>query len=163
MKSKLIIVFLLVLTLLAIIFAWAVISNSKQSRLDTKQDFQSLDVDQRSQIGDSWNPPRSKDCATIIAEIASVTIPNEITDPTKIRELIIKNTKYAAAGLFKLAKESQDAKVAAWSFKASAILVKFPEAINNNDQTQVTKLYSQIGDLVKNPPQTCDNTLAETA
>mgnify|MGYP000586613519 CR=1 FL=1 len=163
MKSKVIIIFLLILTLVAIIIAWAVISDRKRSSLDLKQDFQSLDVDQRSQIGDSWNPPRSKDCATIIAEIASVTISNEITDPTKIRELIIKNTKYAAAGLFKLAKQSQDAKVAAWSFKASAILVKFPEAINNNDQTQVTELYSQIGDLVKNPPETCDNTLAETA
>ena len=163
MKSKVIIIFLLILTLVAIIVAWAVISDRKRSSLDLKQDFQSLDVDQRSQIGDSWNPPKSKDCAKIIAEIASVTISNEITDPTKIRELIIKNTKYAAAGLFKLAKQSQDAKVAAWSFKASAILVKFPEAINNNDQTQVSELYSQIGDLVKNPPETCDNTLAETA
>ena len=163
MKSKVIIIFLLILTLVAIIVAWAVISDRKRSSLDLKQDFQSLAVDQRSQIGESWNPPKSKDCAKIIAEIASVTISNEITDPTKIRELIIKNTKYAAAGLFKLAKQSQDAKVAAWSFKASAILVKFPEAINNNDQTQVSELYSQIGDLVKNPPETCDNTLAETA
>ena len=163
MKSKVIIVFLLVLTLLAIIFAWAVISNSKQSRLDTKQDFQSLDVDQRSQIGQSWNPPKSKDCAKIIAEISSVTISNEVTDPTKIRELIIRNTKYAAAGLSKLAQESKDASVVDWSFKAAAILVKFPEAINNNDQTQVSDLYSQIGNLVKNPPQTCDNTLAESA
>lgn len=163
MKLKSKIIFLLILALVTILVFWAVESNTQSSNLDSTQDFQSLDVDQRSQIGDSWNPPRSKDCATIIAEIASVTISNEITDPTKIRELIIKNTKYAAAGLFKLAKESQDAKVAAWSFKASAILVKFPEAIINNDQAQVTELYSQIGDLVKNPPETCDNTLAETA
>ena len=163
MKSKVIIIFLLILTLVAIIVAWAVISDRKRSSLDLKQDFQSLDVDQRSQIGESWNPPKSKDCATIIAEIASVTISNEITDPTKIRELIIKNTRYAAAGLFKLAEESKDAKVVAWSFKAAAILAKFPEAINNNDQIQVSALYSQIGNLVENPPQTCDNTLAEAA
>jgi len=163
MKSKVIIIFLLILTLVAIIVAWAVISDRKRSSLDLKQDFQSLDVDQRSQIGESWNPPKSKDCATIIAEISSVTISNEITDPTKIRELIIKNTRYAAAGLFKLAEESKDAKVVAWSFKAAAILAKFPEAINNNDQIQVSALYSQIGNLVENPPQTCDNTLAEAA
>ena len=163
MKFKIIIIFLLILTLVAIIVAWAVISNSKRSSLDLKQDFQSLDIDQRSQIGNSWNPPLSKDCATIIAEIASVTISNEVTNPTEIRELITRNTKYAAAGLFKLAKETLDPKVAAWSLKAAAILVKFPEAINNNDQTQVSDLYSQIGNLVKNPPQTCDNTLAEAA
>jgi hypothetical protein len=103
MKSKLKIIFPIILTLVAILVFWAVTSNNKSSSLDSSQDFQSLDVDQRSQIGESWNPPKSKDCATIIAEIASVTIPNEISDPTKIRELIIKNTKYAAAGLFKLA------------------------------------------------------------
>jgi len=163
MKSKLKIIIPLILTLVAILVFWAVQSNNKVPNLDSKQDFQSLDVDQRSQIGESWNPPKSKDCAKIIAEIASVTISNEITDPTKIRELIIKNTRYAAAGLFKLAEESKDAKVVAWSFKAAAILAKFPDAINNNDQTQVTELYSQIGDLVKNPPQTCDNTLDEAA
>ena len=163
MKLKSKIISLLILALVTILVFWAVKSNTQSSNLDSKQDFQSLDVDQRSQIGDSWNPPRSKDCATIIAEIASVTISNEITDPTKIRELIIKNTKYAAAGLFKLAKETLDPKVAAWSLKASAILVKFPEAINNNDQAQVLELYSQIGNLVKTPPQTCDNTLAEAA
>ena len=163
MKSKVIIIFLLILTLVAIIIAWAVISDRKRSSIDLKQDFQSLDVDQRSQIGQSWNPPKSKDCATIIAEISSVTISNEVTDPTEIRELIIKNTKYAAAGLFKLAESSKDAKVVDWSFKAAAILVKFPEAINNNDQSQVSELYSQIGNLVENPPQTCDNTLAEAA
>jgi len=163
MKSKVIIIFLLILTLVAIIVIWAVISDRKRSSLDLKQDFQSLDVDQRSQIGESWNPPMSKDCAKIIAEISSVTISNEVTDPTEIRELIIKNTKYAAAGLSKLAQESQDASVVDWSFKAAAILIKFPEAINNNDQTQVSDLYSQIGNLVKNPPQTCDNTLAEAA
>ena len=163
MNSKLKIIIPLIITLVTILVFWAVESNTQSSNLDSKQDFQSLDVDQRSQIGESWNPPKSKDCAKIIAEISSVTISNEVTDPTEIRELIIKNTKYAAAGLFKLAKQSQDAKVAAWSFKASAILVKFPEAINNNDQTQVSELYSQIGDLVKNPPETCDNTLAKTA
>lgn len=163
MKSKLKIIIPLILTLVAILVFLAVRSNNKVPNLDSKQDFQSLDVDQRSQIGESWNPPKSKDCAKIIAEIASVTISNEITDPTKIRELIIKNTRYAAAGLFKLAEESKDAKVVAWSFKAAAILAKFPDAINNNDQTQVTELYSQIGDLVKNPPQTCDNTLDEAA
>ena len=163
MKSKLKIIIPLILTLVAILVFWAVQSNNKVPNLDSKQDFQSLDVDQRSQIGESWNPPKSKDCAKIIAEIASVTISNEITDSTKIRELIIKNTRYAAAGLFKLAEESKDAKVVAWSFKAAAILAKFPDAINNNDQTQVTELYSQIGDLVKNPPQTCDNTLDEAA
>jgi len=163
MKLKSKIIFLLILALVTILIFWAVESNTQSSNLDSTQDFQSLDVDQRSQIGESWNPPKSKDCAKIIAEIASVTISNEITDPTKIRELIIKNTRYAAAGLFKLAEESKDAKVVAWSFKAAAILAKFPDAINNNDQTQVTELYSQIGDLVKNPPQTCDNTLDEAA
>ena len=163
MNSKLKIIIPLIITLVTILVFWAVESNTQSSNLDSKQDFQSLDVDQRSQIGESWNPPKSKDCAKIIAEIASVTISNEITDPTKIRELIIKNTRYAAAGLFKLAEESKDAKVVAWSFKAAAILAKFPDAINNNDQTQVTELYSQIGDLVKNPPQTCDNTLDEAA
>ena len=163
MKSKLVIVFLLVLALVAILVFWAIKSNTQLSNQDLKQDFQSLDVDQRSQIGQSWNPPKSKDCATIIAEISSVTISNEVTDPTEIRELIIKNTKYAAAGLFKLAESSKDAKVVDWSFKAAAILVKFPEAINNNDQSQVSELYSQIGNLVENPPQTCDNTLAEAA
>ena len=163
MKSKLKIIFPLILTLVSILVFWTVQSNNKSSNLDSRQDFQSLDVDQRSQIGESWNPPKSKDCATIIAEISSVTISNEVTDPTEIRELIIKNTKYAAAGLSKLAQESKDASVVDWSFKAAAILVKFPEAINNNDQTQVSDLYSQIGNLVKNPPQTCDNTLAESA
>ena len=163
MKSKLKIIFPLILTLVAILVFWTVQSNNKSSNLDSRQDFQSLDVDQRSQIGESWNPPKSKDCAKIIAEISSVTISNEVTDPTEIRELIIKNTKYAAAGLSKLAQESKDASVVDWSFKAAAILVKFPEAINNNDQTQVSDLYSQIGNLVKNPPQTCDNTLAEAA
>jgi hypothetical protein len=163
MKSKLKIIIPLILTLVAILVFWAVQSNHQSSNLDSKQDFQSLDVDQRSQIGESWNPPKSKDCAKIIAEIASVTISNEITDPTEIRELIIKNTRYAAAGLFKLAEESKDAKVVAWSFKAAAILAKFPEAINNNDQIQVSELYSQIGNLVENPPQTCDNTLDEAA
>ena len=163
MKSKLVIVFLLVLPLVAILVFWAIKSNTQLSNQDLKQDFQSLDVDQRSQIGQSWNPPKSKDCAKIIAEISSVTISNEVTEPTEIRELIIKNTKYAAAGLSKLAQESKDASVVDWSFKAAAILVKFPEAINNNDQTRVSDLYSQIGNLVKNPPQTCDNTLAEAA
>jgi len=163
MKSKSKIIFLFFLIFSIIFATWVFQSSGQRSSTNFTEDFQSLNLEERSQIGDSWNPPRSKDCATIIAEIASVTISNEITDPTKIRELIIKNTKYAAAGLFKLAKQSQDAKVAAWSFKASAILVKFPEAINNNDQTQVSELYSQIGDLVKNPPETCDNTLAETA
>ena len=163
MKLKSKIISLLILALVTILVFWAVESNTQSSNLDSTQDFQSLDVDQRSQIGDSWNPPRSKDCATIIAEIASVTISNEITDPTKIRELIIKNTKYAAAGLFKLAKESLDPKIAAWSLKASAILVKIPEAIDKNDQDQLVELYSQIGNLVKNPPQSCDNTLAEAA
>ena len=66
-------------------------------------------------------------------------------------------------GLFKLAKESLDPKIAAWSLKASAILVKIPEAIDKNDQDQLVELYSQIGNLVKNPPQSCDNTLAEAA
>lgn len=163
MKSKLGIVFLLVIPLVAILVFWAIRSNTQLSNQDLKQDFQSLDIDQRSEISDSWNPPLSKDCAKIIAEIASVTISNEVTNPTEIRELIIRNTKYAAAGLFKLAKETLDPKVAAWSLKASAILVKFPEAINNNDQAQVLELYSQIGNLVKTPPQTCDNTLAEAA
>jgi len=163
MSSKFRIIFLLVLLLVASLVVWTIKSNTQLSQQDLKQDFQSLDIDQRSQIGQSWNPPKSKDCATIIAEISSVTISNKITDPKKIRELIIKNTKYAAAGLFNLAEESKDAKIVAWSFKAAAILVKFPEAINNNDQTQVFDLYSQIGNMVKNPPQTCDNTLAEAA
>ena len=91
MKLKSKIISLLILALVTILVFWAVKSNTQSSNLDSTQDFQSLDVDQRSQIGDSWNPPRSKDCETIIAEIASVTISNEITDPTKIRELIIKN------------------------------------------------------------------------
>ncbi|MFM8825208.1 MAG: hypothetical protein ACKOEA_04855 [Candidatus Nanopelagicus sp.] len=163
MSSKFRIIFLLVLLLVASLVVWTIKSNTQLLQRDLKQDFQSLDIDQRSQIGQSWNPPKSKDCATIIAEISSVTISNEITDPKKIRELIIKNTKYAAAGLFSLAEESRDAKIVAWSFKAAAILVKFPEAINNNDQNQVFDLYSQIGNMVKNPPQTCDNTLAEAA
>lgn len=163
MSSKFRIIFLLVLLLVASLVVWTIKSNTQLSQQDLKQDFQSLDIDQRSQIGQSWNPPKSKDCATIIAEISSVTISDKITDPKKIRELIIKNTKYAAAGLFNLAEESKDAKIVAWSFKAAAILVKFPEAINNNDQTQVFDLYSQIGNMVKNPPQTCDNTLAEAA
>jgi len=163
MSSKFRIIFLLVLLLVASLVVWTIKSNTQLSQQDLKQDFQSLDIDQRSQIGQSWNPPKSKDCATIIAEISSVTISNKITDPKKIRELIIKNTKYAAAGLFNLAEKSKDAKIVAWSFKAAAILVKFPEAINNNDQTQVFDLYSQIGNMVKNPPQTCDNTLAEAA
>ncbi len=163
MKLKSKIKILLILTLITIIGFWVVNSNLQPKDLELKQDFQSLDIDQQSQIGKSWNPPQSKDCATIIAEIASVTISNEITDPTKIRELIIRNTKYAAAGLFKLAKESLDPKIAAWSLKASAILVKIPEAIDKNDQDQLVELYSQIGNLVKNPPQSCDNTLAEAA
>lgn len=158
-KSK--IKLFLAITLTLILVFWTVKSNFQPKKLELKQDIQSLDFDQRSQIGKSWNPPRSKDCAIIIAEIASVTISNEITNPTKIRELIIKNTRYSAAGLFKLAKESLDPNVAAWSLKAAAILVKFPEAINNNDQNQLLNLYTQIGNLVKTPPQSCDNTLTE--
>lgn len=163
MKSKSKIIFLFFLIFSIIFATWVFQSSGQRSGTNFTEDFQALDLEERSQIGASWNPPRSKDCAKIIAEIASVTISSDISDPGKLQELIIKNTRYAAAGLFKLAKESKDPMVVVWSFKAATILVKFPQAITNNDQAQVSNLYLQIGNLVKKPPQTCDNTLAEAA
>jgi hypothetical protein len=161
MGKKFIYFLLSVIVLITSLFLFYLVNNSRDSQV-LKKDFQSLDVDQRANIGDSWNPPRSQDCAKIIAEISSVTLSNDLTDESLIRSQIIKNTKYAAAGLFKLAKETKDAKIAVWSFKAAAVLSGFPTAIENDDQAKVVDLYDQIGNLVENPPITCDNTLAES-
>lgn len=157
-KRVLILTFVIVLLISTIIF----VNQYKNSDSRINQNFQSLNPQQRVDIGKSWNPPRTKDCALIIAEISSVTISNKITDQEIITNLIIKNTKYAAAGLFKLSKTTADAKIAIWSLSAAAILSKFPEAIESKNQSQVADLYDQIGKMVGRPPITCDNTLATT-
>ena len=117
-----------------------------------------LDQPARQSIGNSWNPPKSKDCAVIISTIASVTIDKSVEDQEVIKSLIIKNTKLAAARLSKLAEETTDAAIAKWSYQSAVILVGFPKAITDKDLLAVAALYKEIGDLVANPPSSCDNT-----
>ena len=117
-----------------------------------------LDQPARQSIGNSWNPPKSKDCAIIINTIASVTIDESVKDQEVIKNLIIKNTKLAAARLSKLAEETSDPVIAKWSFQSAIILVGFPKAITDKDLLAVAALYKEIGDLVANPPSSCDNT-----
>ena len=122
-----------------------------------------LDQPARQSIGDSWNPPKSKDCAVIITTIASVTIDKSVEDEEVIKSLIIKNTKLAAARLSKLAQETSDPIIAKWSYQSAIVLVNFPKAITDKDLLAVAALYKEIGDLVANPPSSCDNTKDENA
>lgn len=122
-----------------------------------------LDQPARQSIGDSWNPPKSKDCAVIITTIASVTIDKSVKDEEVIKSLIIKNTKLAAARLSKLAQETSDPIIAKWSYQSAIVLVNFPKAITDKDLLAVAALYKEIGDLVANPPSSCDNTKDENA
>jgi hypothetical protein len=122
-----------------------------------------LDQPARQSIGDSWNPPKSKDCAVIITTIASVTIDKSVKDEEVIKSLIIKNTKLAAARLSKLAQETSDPVIAKWSYQSAIVLVNFPKAIIDKDLLAVAALYKEIGDLVANPPSSCDNTKDENA
>ena len=117
-----------------------------------------LDQPARQSIGNSCNPPKSKDCAVIINTIASVTIDESVEDQEVIKNLIIKNTKLAAARLSKLAEETTDTAIAKWSYQSAVILVGFPKAITDKDLLTVATLYKEIGDLVANPPSSCDNT-----
>ena len=117
-----------------------------------------LDQPARQSIGNSWNPPKSKDCAVIINTIASVTIDKSVEDEEVIKSLIIKNTKLAAARLSKLAQETSDPIIAKWSYQSAIVLVNFPKAITDKDLLAVAALYKEIGDLVANPPSSCDNT-----
>ena len=122
-----------------------------------------LDQPARQSIGNSWNPPKSKDCAVIINTIASVTIDKSVKDEEVIKSLIIKNTKLAAARLSKLAQETSDPIIAKWSYQSAIVLVNFPKAITDKDLLAVAALYKEIGDLVANPPSSCDNTKDENA
>ena len=122
-----------------------------------------LDQPARQSIGNSWNPPKSKDCAVIINTIASVTIDKSVEDEEVIKSLIIKNTKLAAARLSKLAQETSDPAIAKWSYQSAIVLVNFPKAITDKDLLAVAALYKEIGDLVANPPSSCDNTKDENA
>ena len=122
-----------------------------------------LDQPARQSIGNSWNPPKSKDCAVIINTIASVTIDKSVEDEEVIKSLIIKNTKLAAARLSKLAQETSDPIIAKWSYQSAIVLVNFPKAITDKDLLAVAALYKEIGDLVANPPSSCDNTKDENA
>lgn len=122
-----------------------------------------LDQPARQSIGNSWNPPKSKDCAVIINTIASVTIDKSVEDEEVIKSLIIKNTKLAAARLSKLAQETSDPIIAKWSYQSAIVLVNFPKAITGKDLLAVAALYKEIGDLVANPPSSCDNTKDENA
>jgi hypothetical protein len=121
--------------------------------------FEQLEPGQGEEIGNSWNPPRNVECATIINAIAAVKIDNSSTNADEIEGKIIANTKLAAARLSVLAQKSLDKEIAAWSYKAALILVQFPTAISSNNQAAVTSLYDEIGKMVLNPPKTCDNTL----
>jgi hypothetical protein len=130
-----------------------------ESPSPARSSFEQLDPGQGEEIGNSWNPPRNVECATIINAIAAVKIDNSSTNTDEIEEEIIANTKLAAARLSVLAQKSLDKEIAAWSYKAALILVQFPTAISNNNQDAVTSLYDEIGKMVLNPPKTCDNTL----
>jgi hypothetical protein len=125
--------------------------------------YQQLEPNQGTDIGKSWNPPRSSECATIINAVASVQVDNTYTNQNEIEAKIIENTKLAAARLSVLAQKSLDRDIAAWSYKAALLLVQFPQAIQSQNQTAVASLYDEIGKMVTNPPKTCDNTLNSAA
>ena len=103
-----------------------------------------LDQPARQSIGNSWNPPKSKDCAVIINTIASVTIDKSVKDEEVIKSLIIKNTKLAAARLSKLAQETSDPIIAKWSYQSAIVLVNFPKAITDKDLLAVAALYKEL-------------------
>lgn len=146
--------FTVILILIITIF---VVSNNQPT--NTPSSFEQLNPQQRKQIGDSWNPPKNKECEAIIGVLAAVTIDDSYTEASKIKAKIIDNTRLAAARLSKLAQETSDKKIADWSFNAAIILMQFPDALVNSDQEAVSFLYDEMGEMVENPPATCDNTL----
>ncbi len=119
--------------------------------------------EQSEYIANSWNPPKTAECATIINAIASVVIDRSLTNPEEITSSIIKNTRLAAARLSLLAQQSEKSDIAAWSYKSALLLVQFEPALKVENQDAVQSLYEKIGQMVENPPITCDNTKSERA
>lgn len=148
---------------IALLIALVLLGISKNKSTTTSSDFEQLDPQQGEQIGNSWNPPRSEECATIINSIAAVEIDKSYTDVQEIETKIIQNTKLAAARLSILAQKSLDKEIASWSYKAALLLVQFPDALTSGNQKAVSSLYDEIGQMVLNPPPTCDNTLNSAA
>lgn len=134
-----------------------VVSNNQPT--DTVSSFEQLNPQQREQIGESWNPPKNKECEVIIGLISAVTIDDSYTEVSEIKAKIIENTRLAAARLSVLAQKSLDTEIASWSYKVALLLAQFPEALAGDNQRTVSSLYDAIGKMVQNPPTTCDNTL----
>jgi hypothetical protein len=142
------------------IAAFIFIPNDKQK---DSQFVGQITPDQSEYIANSWNPPKTAECATIINAIASVVIDKSLTNPKEITTSIIKNTRLAAARLSLLTQQSKDKQIINWSYQAAGVLIKFESAFNANSELQIKALYDQIGKLVENPPITCDNTKSERA
>jgi hypothetical protein len=62
-----------------------------------------------------------------------------------------------------LAQQSEKSDIAAWSYKSALLLVQFEPALKVENQDAVQSLYEKIGQMVENPPITCDNTKSERA
>jgi hypothetical protein len=150
--------FILVILLVTIVALGSLHLNNKHTTNPISK-YQQLDPNQGKDIGRSWNPPRTSECATIISAVSSVQVDNSYTNQDEIEAKIIENTRLAAARLSVLAQKSLDRDIAAWSYKAALLLVQFPDAVQSQNQNAVTSLYDEIGKMVTNPPKTCDNTL----
>lgn len=156
-------IFIALAFIVAIILLFVTLGQNNKDAGVKSSPYEQLNPQTGEEIGSSWNPPRSKDCAVIVGAIGAVTVDASITGEDAIKQAIIKNTKLAAARLSILAQESLDKEIAGWSYKAALILVQFPEAITTGNQAAVTSLYDEIGKMVEKPPASCDNTLSRKA
>jgi hypothetical protein len=154
---------LLTLSALLIITAIAAFIFIPTDEQKGRQFVGQITPEQSEYIANSWNPPKTAECATIINAIASVVIDKSLTNPEQITSSIIKNTRLAAARLSLLTQQSKDKQIINWSYQAAGVLIKFESAFNTNSELQIKALYDQIGKLVENLPITCDNTKSERA